>query len=60
MKKWILLGLALIPLAGCASYPDDYYYGHRYYGYDDPYYHRDYYDSDRYGYRGYDRDDDRW
>ena len=64
MKKWILLGLALIPLAGCAYDPDDYYgqgsYGR--YGYTDngPYYHHGYYDRDRwdgYGYyRGRDYD----
>ncbi|MGH6828953.1 MAG: hypothetical protein ACREFW_08595 [Rhizomicrobium sp.] len=64
MKKWILLGLALIPLSGCAYYPDG-YYGHRYDGgygsYDNGPYTHGYYDHnrrDRDGYysgRDYDR-----
>ena len=58
MKKWILLSLALIPLAGCAYYPDDYYGSNRYSYYNgSDYRHRDY-DRNwhRYGYRDYDRD----
>jgi hypothetical protein len=61
MKKWILLGLALVSLGGCAYYPDDYRAnGYGYYG--GSAYHRDYsdrYGRYRYGYRHYDRDYDR-
>ena len=59
MKKWIVVGLALVSLAACAPYPgyysDRYYDGYRGRYYDHPYYNRDrYYDRDGY-YRGDDR-----
>ncbi|HXR95201.1 MAG TPA: hypothetical protein VN718_04940 [Rhizomicrobium sp.] len=56
MKKWIVVGLALLSLAACAPYPG--YYRDRYYdgyyrdGYNGRYYDHPYYDRDR----GYDRD----
>lgn len=53
MRKWIVVGLALLSLAACAPYP--YYYHDRYYdGYN-----RDGYYGHHHGYynRDYDRDD---
>ena len=58
MKKWIVVGLALLSLAACAPYPyyyrdryDDGYHGRSYQGYHDRgYYDRGYYDRDRDGY----------
>ena len=63
MKKWIVVGLALLSLAACAPYP--YYYHDRYYGgyYRDGYYRDGYYGRPAYrGYydRDYDRDYDRY
>ena len=54
MKKWVVMGIALLSLAACAPYPyyyrdryDDGYYGRpAYHGY----YDRGYYDRDRDGY----------
>ena len=56
MKKWIVVGLALLSLAACAPYP--YYYHDGYYrdGYYGRHYDRGYY-SDR---DGYYRDDGRY
>lgn len=63
MRKWIVVGLALVSLAACAPYP--YYYRDRYYDgyYRDGSYRDSYYARPRYhGYydRDYDRDYDRY